>query len=98
MLLVGEYPCIPCFHAPIVIEQLHATHEISKLHLTTDLSIVNKNQNILRLLLHSDACKMINFLKSLCSDDHIYVVFMVRDNITHDISIRAQCIDFKEKN
>ena len=38
MLLVGEYPCISCFHPPILIERLHATHETSRIFLSKLLS------------------------------------------------------------
>ena len=108
MLLVGEYPCTSCFHPPLLIERLHATHEISKLFLSkllskllliSDPSNVNqKHPNILFPLLYSNPCKIFDFLKSFCSDDPIYDVFMVCVNITRDVSIHTCSMHrFQEK-
>ena len=50
-----------------------------KLPLIIDPSTDNRNhQNILFLLLDENPCKMFNFLKPFCSDEHVHVAFLVR--------------------
>ena len=103
MLLVGEYSCNPCFHPPILIERLHATHEISKLFISKLLSKLpliidpsNVNQSNYSILFKP--------MQNIRLPDFFFLAivymsyFWFAYNITHGISIRAPCTHSKKKS